>query len=148
MTIITYDDAYFREVFPQFASTAFFPESRIQTNWDMAINFISDENGGAYCGSLNFNQQKLAINYMTAHLLALFSIIDTGQTTGVIQSATIDKISVTYMPPPMRDEWRWWLSQTPYGQQLLALLSTLAVGGFYYGGRPELASFRRASWVM
>lgn len=148
MTIITYDDAYFREVFPQFVSTVTYPEARIQINWDMAINFISDENGGAYCGRMNLNQQKLAINYMTAHLLALSTLVTSGQTPGVLQGATIDKISVTYMPPPVKDEWRWWLSQTPYGQQLLALLSTLAVGGFYYGGSPELAAFRRAPWVM
>jgi hypothetical protein len=48
-----------------------------------------------------------------------------------VQSATIDKITVSLTPPPATSEFLWWLNLTGYGAQLAALLSVHAVGGFF-----------------
>jgi hypothetical protein len=47
-------------------------------------------------------------------------------------------------PPPETNQWQWWLSLSPWGQQLLALLLVKSAGGFYIGGFPERQGFRKA----
>jgi len=75
--------------------------------------------------------------------LALSAKANSGDVAGVVTAATIDKISVTLMPPPGLNQWQWWLNQTPYGQQLLALLQIAAAGGrFYSAGKPVVGVFR------
>ena len=73
----------------------------------------------------------LALNFMTAHLVYLNQIANSGQNTALMQGATIDKVSVQLTPPPEAGQWQWWLNQSPYGQSLLALLQVASVGGFY-----------------
>lgn len=138
--ILTFDVAEFRLQFPAFANEITFPDAMLQRHWDMATCYVSDI--GNY-GWLQGRCRQLAINLMTAHLTALSVLIAAGQTPGLVQNATIDKVSVGLTPPPLRNQWQWWLSTTPYGQELLALLQTRSVGGWYIGGRPELAAFRR-----
>ena len=138
--IIEFDVTLFREQFPAFASVATFPDARLQMYWDNATCYVSDV--GNY-GWLQGRCRRLAINYMTAHLTALSVLIAAGQTPGLVQNSAIDKISVGLTPPPLKNQWQWWLSTTPYGQELLALLQTRSTGGWYIGGRPELAAFRK-----
>lgn len=87
------------------------------------------------------------LNMMVAHLLALSTQIGNTpaapKTPGLKQSATIDKISISLTPPPFKNQWQWWLSLTPYGQQLFALLQIATTGGAYYGGFPNRDSLRR-----
>ena len=140
MAIILFDPVEFRLAFPAFANETTFPTVMLQRYWDMAICYVDD------CGSYGWLQgecRRLAINLMTAHLLAISVLIAAGQTPGLVQSSTIDKISVSLTPPPLKNQWQWWLSTTPYGAELLALLQTRSVGGWYIGGRPELSAFRR-----
>lgn len=138
--ILTFDVTLFRQQFPAFANTTQFPNAMLQMYWDMATCYITDI--GNY-GWLQGDCRQLAINLMTAHLTALSILIAAGQTPNLVQNATIDKVSVGLTPPPLKNQWQWWLSTTPYGMQLQALLQTRSVGGWAIGGRPELAAFRR-----
>jgi len=142
MTTLTFDVALFRAQFPEFADPAQYPDALLQGYWDIAICYISDEDYGCLTGAC----RQLALNQLVAHLARINKMIADGNGTdpGFVSSATIDKVSVTRMTPPQRDQWYWWLNQTPYGAQLLALLEANAVGGFYIGGGPELGAFRRA----
>ena len=77
----------------------------------------------------------LAIFLLTAHLLTLQGNIAKGDVTGGIQaSATIDKVSVSNVPPPTSDSFSYWLNQTTYGQQLLALIELNVPTPMYFGG--------------
>lgn len=142
MTTITFDPAAFRVLFPQFADATAFPDVKLQAEFGMATAYVSPDTYGDMPAAARAN----ALNLMTAHLLALGVIIAqnnySGQ-VGVVQAATIDGVSVTLQPPPQRGQWRWWLNTTPYGAQLVALLDAQAVGGFFVGGLPERAAFRR-----
>lgn len=79
---------------------------------------------------------------MTAHLLKTSTNNQDGSMNGVITSATIDKVSVALKAIDTKDSWVFWLNQTSYGQQLLALVKFRTAGGIYGGGRPERAAFR------
>ena len=143
-SVITLDKALFRSRFAQFANVGTFPDATLDTQWIVATQFISDTNYGDLAGA----GRELAIQYMLAHILALGVIIAAGGTytgqAGIVTGAQIDKVNITLAAPPYgSDEWKWWLNTTPYGPQLLALLATVAAGGFYYGGLPERAAFRK-----
>lgn len=126
--VITFDVTEFRAAFPAFADPIKYPDARLQLYWDQATCYVSDLDYGSLQGPC----RRLAINLMTAHLTAISDLIAQGQTSGVVQSSTIDKITVSLTPPPITDSYfAWWLSTTPYGQQLKSLLDTNSVGGFY-----------------
>ncbi len=147
---VTLDVAVFRVMFPEFASVEAYPDAVLQLRWDNeAVAFVSDEN----CGSLTGTKRAYAVQIMLAHLLRLSKLaaqVDAGgmQVAGVVTGATIDKVSVTLAPPPSRGEWGYWLAQTPYGAQLASYLSMQAAGGFYVGGNPERAAFRKVGGVF
>lgn len=143
--ILTFDVTEFRTSFPAFADPAKYPTVTLQMYWDNATCYVSDI--GNY-GSLQGRCRQYAINLMTAHLAALATLIASGQTPSIVQNSAIDKISVGLTPPPLKNQWQWWLMTTPYGQQLQALLQTRSVGGFYIGGRGELAAFRKVGGVF
>lgn len=138
--VLTFDVAAFRAQFPAFASAATYPDLTLQGYWDAAICYVSDVN----TGRLMDDCRQRAINMMTAHLTALADIIASGKTVGYAQSATVDKVSVTMTPPPVRSQWQWWLNLTPYGMQLSALLFARSMGGLYIGGSNETGAFRKA----
>lgn len=134
--VFTFDAAKFKAAFPAFAAV---DNNTLQGYWDSATCYVSPANYGWLSGDCRLR----ALNLMTAHLAKLAEIIATGQLPGLEQSATIDKISVTMTPPPLKNQFHWWLSLTPYGQQLLALLMARSAGGFYIGGLPERSAFRK-----
>lgn len=136
--ILTFDVTTFRVMFPVFASSTTYPDAVLQMYWDMATSYVSNVN---YGWLQNANRQ-LALNLMTAHLAALGLIIQSGQVPNLMQSSTIDKISIAVTPPPIPNQWQWWLNQTGYGQQLLALLQAQSAGGFYVGGSAPRIGFR------
>jgi len=65
-TILTFDYALFQQQFPVYANPMFYPESLIQSYWDIAINYIS--NVGNF-GSLQGSARQYAINLFVAHLI-------------------------------------------------------------------------------
>ncbi|ECI6608970.1 DUF4054 domain-containing protein [Salmonella enterica subsp. enterica] len=146
MAAITFDAALFRKQIPAYADPEKYPDATIESWWEQAACYISTED----YGWLNGNSRALAINLMTAHLMTLSTAASSGagQTAGaggIVTGATIDKVSVTLAAPPAAtDEWEYWLSLTPFGQRLLALLRSKSVGGFYVGLYPELSAFRKA----
>lgn len=141
MTIIALDSAAFRIAYPMFANVVCYTDDVLGGWFDAATNYISDVDYG--CTNLSGKAQVLALNLMTAHIGYIFKTTADGDTPALMQSATIDKVSVTVTPPPVKSQFNWWLNLSPYGQQLLALLTTVGVGGFYAGGLPERAAFRR-----
>ena len=138
MTIVL-DISAFRSTFVGFSNTALYPDAIITTFWDISTLYISDNDYGL----LNGTSRVFAIQSMTAHLLMLNDNIANGQTTALISASTIGQESITLTPPPVSTQFKWWLSTTPYGAQLLALLRATAVGGLYVGGSNERGGFRK-----
>lgn len=132
--------AEFYEEFPEFKTAEYsniclraFRQSKL---------FISTHN----CGRLTDEQRKAAIYLMTAHLSLLYqrnmtaaaSGNATGGAGGLVASASVGEVSVGYQQIPTgNDMFDYWLATTPYGQQLLALLSMLSSVPFYFGGSLE-----------
>ena len=142
MSTIQYNDATFRALFPQYANTTTYPQAAIQLWWNNATAYLSP----TYCaswGRLTLGQQTLALNLMTAHLYFINLLAAQNEDSGIITGAVIDKINVTLEPPPQVNQWQWWLNQSPYGKQLLALLQTAAVGGRFFNPQPTSTAFRR-----
>jgi hypothetical protein len=140
---IFYNDLAFRSLFPGLATSSQYASSIPQTYWNVATAYLSNCNGRCYTGGMNLQQQTLALNLMTAHLIFLNNLVNTGNSPGITTGATIDKVSVTLQPPPEVNEWQYWLNQSPYGQQLLALLQVASVGGSYITtGVPGRAGFQ------
>lgn len=144
MTSVTFDVAQFRAQYPEFADPLKFPDAILQGNWDLATCYMTSENYGIL---QNTCRQK-ALNMLTAHITELSTQYNKGEITGVLNSATIDKVTVALTPPKIRNGWDYWLYQTAYGQQFIALMQVLTVGGFYVGSVPELAAFRRVGGVF
>jgi hypothetical protein len=139
MSIFTFDVAAFRAAYPQFEDVTVYPDARLQGYWNTSICFISDED----YGWLNGNCRLTSLNLLTAHIAALASLLTAGQVPSLEQSATVDKVSVSLTPPPVQDQFRWWLNLTGYGQQLLVLLEMVSVGGWYIGGSLDRAAFKK-----
>lgn len=142
MTTIAFDPVAFRAQFAAFANSQCYTDAVLQGYFDLATAFVSPVD--CACNMLTGAARVQALNLMTAHVAEMFRLVSEGQTPGVMTSATIDKISVTIKPPPDQSQFQAWLSTTPYGQALNALLQVASVGGFYVGGMPERNGFRRA----
>ena len=138
----TLDTTAFRAAFPEFADTTAWPDATLQANYTVAGEFI--DNNDNLCGGLKDATLERALQLFTAHLCKLSALIAAGTTPSIVQSSSVDKVSVTLVPPPIKSQWQYWLNTTPYGQQLLALLSVLSMGGWTVGGIPERQGFRTA----
>lgn len=134
---LTFDYALFIAQCPAFSNPVIYPQASLQIQWDIATIYISDV---ANFGSLQFGDRQYAINLMIAHLLTLMQQSANGQVPGLMENATIDKVSVGLTPPPVPTQFRWWLNLTPYGQMLSALLQVRSSGGFYVGGGAPLVN--------
>jgi hypothetical protein len=122
---------------PAYSDPVKYPEAILQAFWDSATNYISNK---STFGVLVEEKRQYALNLMTAHLVYISGLIASGTVPYLMQNSTIDKITVGLTPPELKNQFQWWLSVSPYGQQLLALLQILSVGGFYIGGTgPRLA---------
>jgi hypothetical protein len=159
MTAIAYNDENFRKLFPVFADPAQWPEATLQLYWDTGANFITTTDSP--CNILNDGSLQFAHDLMCAHIATLLAVPAQGASGGggggssgiptsggVLQSASIGAVSVSMMAPPAKGMWEYWFAQTPYGQQLLALLAILGVGGLYVGGLPERRGYRKVGGVF
>lgn len=146
MATHTFDVAAFRLQFPQFADATKYPDALLSGYFQMATCYISPDD---YACGLHGDCLQLALNLMTAHLAALGALDSTGQgTVGIITSSTIDKVSVTQQVPTTKSAWQFFLSKTPYGIQLWALLGVKSAGGWMVGGSIERRGFRKAGGVF
>lgn len=149
-----YNDANFRQLFKAFSDSTLWPEPTLQMYWAVASDYISTKD--SQCNMLNGASLQLALDLMCAHLTTLFNADannaaageSPGQAVGIETSASIGAVSVSNLPPPVKDAWDYWLNQTSYGQQLLALLKIKSVGGFSVGGLPERQAFRKSGGVF
>lgn len=137
MGVISFNIDYFRQRFPEFSDDRIFEDATLTVSWDIATCYLTPEE---FCFG---NCRELALQLMTAHLQKLSLLTAAGQSTALIISATVDKVSVSATPPPVKSQLEWWLNTTPYGAQLWALLQVNSVGGFYIGGSPVLSAFRK-----
>lgn len=155
--VIAYNDANFRLIFPAFADPALWPEPTLQAYWDLGGDFITTTDSP--CNGLNNGSLQFARDLMCAHLATLMGQpaisgggggeVESGiPAGGVLTNASIGAVSVGIMAPPAKGMWDYWFAQTPYGQQLLALLAIKGVGGLYVGGLPERIAFRKVGGVF
>lgn len=135
---LTFDYASFIAQIPAYSNPIKYTEAALQQFWNNATGYISTV---ANYGSLRCQKRQYAINLMTAHLVYLSDLLASGETPYVLTNATIDKITVGVQPPPIKDQFQWWLQTSPYGQAVYALLYANSVGGFYMGGGGALAAF-------
>jgi hypothetical protein len=137
----TFDVTRFRTMFPEYSDVILYPDLTLQGYWDLATCYIFpfDECWLAGC------KRENALYFMTAHLTAMGDNILSKLSPGIRISTTIDKISVAIKPPPFANQWQYWLGQTARGQELMAFLSLVTVGGFTVGGVPQSPTFRN-SW--
>ena len=127
-----FDLPAFRALYPQFDAV---PDETVLATAQQALCLISEH--GCECGQSMWQ-------LMVAHLLQIAANVQGGGNAGILASATIDKVSVSFQSPPFGSSaYRFWLFGTPYGAQLAAMLSRCSVGGLYVGGAPERAAFRR-----
>lgn len=134
--------AAFRAQFPQFADPVKYTDQMLAGYFTMAECYVFPYDTCWFRGDC----LQLALDLMTAHLALIYTPDASGNIPGVglITSATIDKVSVTQAVPTTNSAWRAFLLRTPYGLQLVALLSSKAAGGFYIGGSCERAAIRKA----
>lgn len=139
------DITAFRAAFPAFADATKFSDAMLNAYYANAGCYI-DMNDN--CSGLNGACLDFALQLMLAHLLYSFTLISAGQTSVIVQGATIDKVTVSLTPPPAKNMWQWWLATSPYGLQLQALLQAKSVGGWAIGGLPERMAFRKVGGMF
>lgn len=135
-----FDPDKFRRMFKYFQDETQYPDDDLAGYFSMGLCYLN-----LPCGACNDQAYYL----MAAHLAYSFSNINTGNDqSGPVTSATVDRVSVSMQPPPIKSQWQHWLAGSPYGQQLWAWLSLRAAGGWQVGGLPEGDAFRKVGGVF
>lgn len=135
------DIAAFKKMFPALSEI---DEETIEL-WDDAANSFLKESW-----ALNGKTFDHAKRLLTAHLIHIAIKSNSGEgnsATGLVASATQGSVSVSFTTPQTTNGWQYWLSTSPYGLQLWALLKQLSASGFYIGGLPERRSVRKVGGV-
>lgn len=119
-----------------------FPEFNTESYLELIPVYL--ERAQVYCTTVNFGRLKndkriLAIYLLTAHLLTLANQAKNGASGqgGLVASASVGSVSVSYVQIPNLNQFDYWLSLSPYGMQLLTLLDILSSVPFYIGGSYE-----------
>jgi len=148
--VLTFNYAAFIAQFPNFANETAFPVATLQLTWDVATCFVSP----VQYGWLLPPARLQVLNLYTAHLTQLALQMNNANgmpgdsQPGLIQNSTIGRVSVGLTPPPLPDQFQWYLNQTGYGQLILALLKVYAVGGWMVGGQPERSAIRQVYGIF
>ncbi len=123
-----------RSQLPYFADATKYPDAVLTVDLDNAQNYISPLN----FGPLRDNSRVYAVYLMAGHLQLLRERLNAGQTgVGIQTAASVDKVSVTLTPPPIKEQYDYWLNLTPFGAELLFLLGSVTGAGWYIGGSDE-----------
>lgn len=137
---ISITTADIRTDFPAFADTEQYPDGIINNSIGAAQCFVSNSVSG-YC-PIDWKCRALMLELMTCHLITLMSgagngsVSAVGSIAGMVVNASIGDVHVTTTVPENKSQLEWYLNQTPYGQQLNALLST-KVSPLYFGGSKQ-----------
>ena len=118
----------FRSLYPQFSTVI---DATLQIYFEQANLILKPK-----CKDLS----EMITFAMMAHLIESYS--DPARN---ISSSTIDKVSVSFgTGTGNQSDWKLWLSGTPYGQQVLALINMCNAGtGKYIGHSLDRYSIRR-----
>ena len=146
MTTPAFNEVAFRNQFPAFENSTDFPAAQLQGWWTMGSAYINPDN--VYPWNFKTNQLQLALDLMCAHLGQSYSLINAGVPTVIVQGTAEGTVNVSLTPPPVKSSFGWWLATTSYGQQLRALLKTVANVGLFVGGSPENSGFRKIGGVF
>lgn len=139
-TYDTLDKTTFRAMFTQFSSETAYPDTMLDTFYEVAGNYISQTDSST--GGLTGSTLSYALQLLTAHLIVGVTNAAGGDITGVVTGASVADVSTTLMPPPAKSGWQYWLLSTEYGKQIWALLSMKSIGGWSVGGSAERSAFR------
>lgn len=143
----TYNDANFRAQFPQFASTAQYPEATLSFAWTMGANWMSQNEPTCWgIGATVPAKLQQAADLMGAVIAyQLYGPAATGTMTptysqageapGAVASATEGTVSASFQLPAIGSSAfrSLLLSSPPYGRMLLALLQIAANVSPYIG---------------
>ena len=130
----------FRSQYPAFSSNVIYTDAMITNAFNSATFYL--DNNTTKC--LTLSKLTHLLYLLTAHILVIENKVKKGDTVGTVTNATIDKVSVTLLAPNANSDFKFWLNQTPYGQQYLALIKLCLVGGIYVGGTPEHLAYPKA----
>lgn len=145
MGVVVLNIEDFRKDFPAFDDEGRYDNARLQAYFSAASSYVSPEDYGSLTGT----SRTRAVYLMMAHLMDYAAqAADGGSAPQQVTSSSIDKVSVTVQPAPAKSQWQYWLSLTPYGMELWALLSQAAAGGFYIGGFPERSAIRKVGGIF
>lgn len=141
----TLDLPAFRAAYPAFSNTTNWPDPYVTEAWNMAVDYFGADDT---CRASGDRKQRM-LNLMTAHLLATWGPVQqatagASPALGAKTSATVDKVTVQRVGPPVRSALSYWLGSTSWGVALWALLESSNAGGFFAVGRPETSMLRRA----
>lgn len=146
MTTPAFNPDNFRSQFPEFADKTAYLDAALLAWWTTGTAYVSIDNAGCVWTDA---QAQLASDLMCAHLtkIAVGLASDSSTVVGVVTGASEGSVNVQIAPPPTKDGFQYWLSTTPYGLQLRALLRAVAGVGLHVGGGLERASFRKAGGI-
>ena len=122
-------------MFPALADDAVYSNAMLLLWWDAAALHLSE--GWMLSGAT----YDLARKLLTAHLVHLAH--------GIASSGSVLTLPslADCTAPPTKTAWQFWLSSSPYGLQLWAMLTIAGSGGVYIGGLPEREAFRKVGGV-
>lgn len=128
----------------EFASATAYPDAYMQRFLTQATMYISTKNF-----RIRPEVRVLAIEYMAGHLLTLAAVDAAGNanpnadTAGsVVNSASVDNVSVSLQAVIAKDAFEQWIQSTPYGKAYWALLTANNPTGIFYVGNPRLDGIR------
>ncbi len=117
MTAITIDYQTFITWFPYFTDKV--TEEQVNAAYEGAKSYIAVNYGEIVLPAEN---QKRGVYLATAHQMYL-GLNPQLATQGKVSSATEGSVSAGFVTPPYKNWFEYWLSLSPYGLELLALLS-------------------------
>lgn len=136
--LIPLNIAEFRTSFPLYAVVASYPDSLLNAKYENGKCFVADND----C-TMPEACREYALQLMLAHLLNLRDRVNAGASTQIVTSASEGAVSVSLVAPPTESTWSYWISSSPYGIELLSMLTSQSVGGIYVGGSDERRGFRK-----
>lgn len=140
MASVILDISDFRALYPAFSDEELYPDINITTAFDTATLYKSNES--SKCVSID--RLRTMLYLLTAHILFVNQKANNGDQSGLLASATVDKVSVSMQTTSKNNAFHYWLNQSPYGQQYLALSRLCLLGGVYVGGSPEMIAYPKA----
>lgn len=121
--------AEFRLLFPMFD---YVKDEMLNVQFKIAQHYITNFSED--------NQYKAML--MIAHLLYIKELLDSGDQSVIVTSASESDVVVALAQPPRSSNFLYWLNVSSFGLQLLSLLEIEGMGGLFIGGSPELSTFR------